>query len=140
MDAPGAWQSNDSMSPAKLRCVVVDDDHEFLEQVKRWFLTSCTDFEVLTFGSSIDALDYIRRERVDLVLTAYLVSPVDGLQTISIIRAFNPRLPICMMSSVPLAATALARGATEFLAKFRVRSELEAVLAKLREQFAPLAV
>lgn len=127
------------MSPAKLRCVVVDDDHEFLEHVKRWFLTSCTDFEVLPFASSVDALDYIRRERVDLVLTAYLVRPIDGLQIISSIRAFDPRLPICLMSSVPLAATALARGATEFLAKSRVRSQLEAVLARLREQLVPLA-
>jgi two-component SAPR family response regulator len=58
------------MSPAKLRCVVVDDDCDFLEQVKRWFLRSCADFEVLPFANSVDALDYLRRERVDLIVTA----------------------------------------------------------------------
>ena len=127
------------MRPAKLRCVVVDDDREFLEQVNRWFVHSGTDFEVLPFASSVDALDYLRRERVDLILTAYLVAPIDGLQIISIIRGFNAHVPICMVSSVPMQAAALARGATAFLAKARLWSQLDSVLAKVRDRLAMAA-
>jgi hypothetical protein len=74
------------MSPAKLRWVVVDDDHSFLEQVKRWFLISCSDFEVLPFANSVDAVDCLRKQRVDLIVTAYPVPAIDGLQLISIVR------------------------------------------------------
>lgn len=127
------------MAPAKLRCVVVDDDREFLEKVKRWFVTSCADFEVLPFASSLDAVDYIRRERVDLILTGYLIAPVDGLQVISIIRRFNAHVPIYMMSNVPLQATALARGATAFFAKSGLWSQLGTVLGRFRQRGASIA-
>jgi CheY-like chemotaxis protein len=125
-----------TMSPAKLRCVVVDDDREFLEQVRRWFWISCTDFEVCPFANSVEALDYLRRERVDLIVTAYLVPAIDGLQLISIVRAFNAHVPICMTSRVPIQDAALARGATAFVSKARLWSQLGSLLRKLREREA----
>jgi CheY-like chemotaxis protein len=127
------------MTPAKLRCVVVDDDPEFLEQVKRWFLLSCSDFEVLPFANSVDALDYVRRERVDLIVTAYLIPAMDGLQFISIVRAFNAHVPICMTSHVPIQAVALARGATAFCAKARLWTHLGGLLGRLRKRAATFA-
>lgn len=127
------------MSPAKLRCVVIDDDREFLEKVQRWFVASCTDFEVLSFSNGVEAVDFLRRGRVDLVFTAYLMPQIDGLQLISIIRAFNAHVPICMTSSVPLQTVALARGATAFFSKSALGSQLGDLLAKLRAQPAPLA-
>ena len=120
------------MAPAQLRCVVVDDDPEFLEQVKRWFVTSCSDFEVMPFTNSVEAIDYLRLKRVDLVFTAYLVPQIDGLQLISIVRSFNAHVPICMFSAVPIQATALARGATAFFSKSAVWSQLGDALARIR--------
>jgi CheY-like chemotaxis protein len=120
--------------------VIVDDDREFLEQVKRWFLISCTDFEVFPFANSVDALEYLRRERVDLILTAYLVPAIDGLQLISIVRAFNAHVPICMTSRVPIQAAALARGATSFLSKGNLWSHLGSLLAKLRGPAGPRGI
>ena len=127
------------MSPAKLRCVVVDDDHSFLEQVKRWFLLSCSDFEVLPFANSVDAVDYLRNQRADLIVTAYLVPAIDGLQLISIVRAFNAHVPICMTSSVPIQAAALARGATTFISKAALWSQLGSMLAELRAKADSIA-
>ena len=124
------------MSPAKLRCVVVDDDREFLDQVKRWFLISCSDFEVLPFANSVDAIDYVRRERVDLIVTAYLIPAMDGLQFISLVRAFNSRVPICMTSHVPIQTAALARGATAFCSKAGLWTHLGGLLGRLRERAA----
>jgi CheY-like chemotaxis protein len=127
------------MSPAKLRCVVVDDDREFIEQVHRWFRSNCPDFELLAFTDSIEALECLRRDRADLILTAYLMAAVDGLQLISIVRSFDVRVPICMMSSVPMKASALARGATEFFAKAELWTRLESFVGKLRADATPLA-
>jgi putative two-component system response regulator len=139
MDEAGGNRSKDSMSPAKLRCVVIDDDQEFLVRVQRWFVTSCTDFEVLPFSNGIDAVEFLRQKRVDLIFTGYLMPQIDGLQLISAIRAFNPQVPIFMASGVPIEKTALARGATGFLRKGALWSQLAAILAKLRERMAPLA-
>lgn len=132
MDRGPGQRSYSVMSPAKLRCVVIDDDEVFLDQIKRWFLLSCSDFEVLPFANSVDAIDYLRRQRVDLIVTAYLVPAIDGLQLISIVRAFNAHVPICMTSSVPIRAAALARGATAFVSKAALWSQLGGMLAKLR--------
>lgn len=127
------------MSPAKLRCVIVDDDREFLEQIKRWFLTSGEDLETVLFSNSTEALDYLRCERVDLLLTAYLIAPMDGLQLISIVRGSHPRLPVCMMSNVPIRASALARGVTVFVPKAQLWSQLGSVLNTLRDSAVSLA-
>lgn len=127
------------MTPAKLRCVVVDHDREFLEQVKHWFLISCSDFEVLQFANSVDAIGYVRRERVDLIVTAYLIPAMDGLQFISIVRALNARVPICMISHVPIQAVALARGATAFCSKAGLWTHPGGLLGRLRERATAFA-
>ena len=125
------------MSPAKLRCVVIADDREFLEKVQRWFVSSCTDFEVSPFSNGLDAVDFLRQRRVDLMFTAYLMPQIDGLRLISIIRSFNSQVPIYMTSGVPMRATAVARGATGFFEKARLWPQLSVALAKLRERIAP---
>lgn len=127
------------MSPAKLRCVVIDDDREFLAKLNRWFGTNGTDFEVQAFSDGIDAIDFLRRGGADLVLTAYLMPQIDGLQLISIIRSFDAHVPICMTSSVPVQSVALARGATAFCSKAVLWSQLGELLGRLRPQPGSLA-
>ena len=68
-----------------------------------------------------------------------LIAAVDGLQLISIVRGFDVRVPICMMSSVPIKASALARGATAFFAKSELWARLEGLVGNLRADAAPLA-
>lgn len=124
------------MNPARPCCVVVDDDREFLARVQRWFVTSCTDFEVLPFANSPEAVEFLRQKRVDLVVTAYLMPQIDGLQLISTLHALNARVPIFMASSVPIKAAALARGATAFFTKGALWSQLGDALAKLGQAAA----
>lgn len=121
---------------AKPCCVVLDDDTEFLEQVRRYFMASCLDYDVVSFSSSVAAAEFVRRERVDLILTAYLVPQIAGLQFISLVRSWNIRVPILMLSHVPVSAVALARGATAFLAKGALWSQLGEILPSLRTAHA----
>jgi DNA-binding response OmpR family regulator len=111
----------------------VDDDADFLAQMKRWFVATCLGYEVVLFSSSVDAVDYIRLRNVDLVLTAYLVPQIDGLRFISIVRSFNAEVPIIMLSNVPVQAAALARGATAFLSKGALWTHLETRVRELRD-------
>jgi CheY-like chemotaxis protein len=117
----------------KPRCVVIDDDPDFLDQVKRCLFSAWRDCEVVSFQSSVDAVEFIRHRRVDLILTAYLVPAIDGLQLIRLVRSFDTRVPILMLSSVPVKAAALAHGATAFLAKSALWRKMDAVLAHVRD-------
>lgn len=127
------------MSPGKLRCVVVDDDHEFLARAQRCFVASGFDVDVLPFADPVDAIACMRQTRVDVVFTAYLMPEIDGLQLIAIIRTFNEHVPIYMASGVPIGATALARGATGFFAKATFGSHFDEVLTTARKALTPLA-
>jgi CheY-like chemotaxis protein len=128
------------MNPAaKLRCVVIDDDREFLAKLHRWFFSSCPDVEVLPFAHALDAIEFLRRERVDAIFTAYLMPQIDGLQLIGILRGFDAQVPIFMISEVPLGDAAIARGANAFLPKTQLWAELDTVVSELRESVAPLA-
>jgi CheY-like chemotaxis protein len=82
-------------------------------------------------SNGIDPVDFLRKGRVDLVFTAYLMPQIDGLQVISIIRAFNAHVPICMTSNIPMQTVALARGATGFLFEGRAIAHLGGSLGKL---------
>lgn len=121
-------------------CVVIDDDLAYLDRLKRFFIASCLDYEVVSFSNAVDAIDYVRHRRVDLILTAYLVPYMDGLQFISLVRSFNAHIPILMMSSVPIEACALARGATAFLAKSRLWTQLSSILRTLGNPLVPTPV
>jgi CheY-like chemotaxis protein len=128
------------MNPAaKLRYAVIDDDREFLAKMHRWFFSTCPDVEVLSFASALDAIEFLRRERVDAIFTAYLMPQVDGLQLISILRGFDSQVPIFMTSEVPVEDAAIARGANGFIPKPMLWSELDEVIAELRPSAAPLA-
>lgn len=117
------------MASHKTRCVVVDDDRDFLEKVQRWFLSSYPQVELVTFTHALDAADYLRGNEVDFVVTAYLMPQIDGLQLISMIRSFNPHVTLYMSSAVPMRDAALGRGANGFCSRAAVWSLFEAAIA-----------
>lgn len=124
---------------SKPRCVVVDDDPDYLDRVKRLFITSCLDYDIVPFSNSVEAVEFIRQRRVDLILTAYLLPQIDGLQFISTVRSMNAHVPILMLSGVPIKAAALARGATGFVAKGALWTHLAAIVRQLHRPPRKLA-
>lgn len=118
------------MTPAP-RCLVVDRDHEFLDQVKRCFAASGLSYALVIFASSVEALEFARQNKVDLVLTGYLMPQIDGLHLVASIRSFNPTVPIVMISDFPAEAAALRRGATAFLDKAALWAQLESCVRKV---------
>lgn len=119
------------MTPSKLRCVVVDDDQQFLAKLRRFLESTHPEFEVITFPDSVEAVHHLRSSRADVVLTAYLMPQIDGLQLVSAVRAVDPEVPICIMSAVPIREVGLARGATAFVSKANALAFLDQGLRQL---------
>lgn len=55
-------------------------------------------YRVISAGCGADALQLVKEHEFDLVVTDYKMSPMDGLQLISHLRAENFRKPIILLS------------------------------------------
>ena len=69
--------------------VLVDDEDMVVTSIKS-FLTLETDYEVKGFISPAEAIDYIRTNRVDLVVSDYLMPDVDGITFLARVKELQP--------------------------------------------------
>jgi DNA-binding NtrC family response regulator len=74
------------------RIVIVDDEEMVLTSL-RSFLELETQYEVLTFLSPAEALKYIARNEVDLVISDYLMPEMDGIRFLARVRELRPQAP-----------------------------------------------
>lgn len=72
--------------------VLVDDEQLVLSSLKS-FLSLETDYKINTFLSAIEALDFIEKNDIDLVLSDYLMPEMDGITFLSKVRKFRPEIP-----------------------------------------------
>lgn len=116
------------------RILVVDDSESVLA-----FLAAVLrreSYEVMSTLSGAEALEILRKERVDLVITDIYMPPPDGLEIMSTARAMKLNVPFIAISSYPsplnLFAAARGLGARIALAKpFSSQDLIAAVQAVL---------
>jgi DNA-binding NtrC family response regulator len=72
--------------------VIVDDEDMVLTSLNS-FLTLETDYDVKTFVSVKEALEYIKMGRVDLVVSDYLMPEMDGISFLAKVREIKPEVP-----------------------------------------------
>ncbi|MCX5894796.1 MAG: response regulator [Proteobacteria bacterium] len=111
--------------------LIVDDDSELLttveEMVKELQLTP------LTASNGLEAMEKIRSQKVDLIITDLMMPEMDGLELIRKSRLLNPKIPIAVISGHGEAKNvieALSRGAYNFVCKPFTMQELEAIIKK----------
>lgn len=124
------WRSKGGMN-SKPQCLVVHGDREWLGQLTRFFKLSRPGCEVVTFSNSVEALEYARSGRVELIVTDYLLPQIDGLHFIRSVRTFDEGVPIILMSDVPVEVAARSHGATAFLGTESWWTELEARITEI---------
>lgn len=73
--------------------IVIVDDEEMVLTSLNSFLTLETDYEVKTFTSAKEALDYIKKGRADLVVSDYLMPEMDGITFLTKVREVKPEVP-----------------------------------------------
>jgi DNA-binding NtrC family response regulator len=72
--------------------VIVDDEEMVLTSLKS-FLSLETDYTVKIFTSAKEALEYIAKEPVDLVVSDYLMPEMDGISFLAEVRKLRPEVP-----------------------------------------------
>jgi sigma-B regulation protein RsbU (phosphoserine phosphatase) len=76
---------------------IVDDDPLVIASL-RSFLELDTDFEVMAFESPVSALESLRRQPVDVVLTDFLMPGMNGLEFLHGVRQLYPDVPRIMLT------------------------------------------
>ena len=116
-----------------LRAVLVDDDPDFLALATHYITGAVPELEItLTpFSSSVDALDYLFRRSVDLVITDYRMPFVDGIELITALRTVDAHVAILMVSDEDVGRRAERAGASAFLPKAEFGREFRTVFEQL---------
>jgi two-component system nitrogen regulation response regulator GlnG len=98
--------------------LVVDDEPNVLYSVEQ--VLRSDDLDVITAGTGRQGIDLVRTRRPDAVLLDVRLTDMSGLEAFDQIRAFDPRLPVIIVTAFAATETAIEamkRGAFEYLLK-----------------------
>lgn len=87
--------------PGPSRVLVVDDDEDIRESVKGLLLHALPGVSVSVASSGVQALDFLREHRVDLLLTDYRMPEMDGLALLRQARRLAPTMARVLMTAYP---------------------------------------
>jgi DNA-binding NtrC family response regulator len=113
----------------KRRTMIVEDDEIFLRPLRRTL--EVAGFEVLAAPSAEEALDALKGEDVDAVLTDRRLPGMDGVELVRRLKAEHPDLAVVMMTAygtIESAVEAMRCGAADYLVKPFDPAELLIVL------------
>jgi DNA-binding NtrC family response regulator len=71
--------------------VMVVDDEEMVATALRSFLELETAYDVVTFTSPRDALEFIEHEHLHVVIADFMMPQMDGITFLKAVRAQNPQ-------------------------------------------------
>ena len=81
------------MTDEALETIVIVDDEEMVLTSLSSFLMLETDYNVITFLSPHEALEYITGNEVDMVVSDYLMPEMDGISFLAKVREVKPHIP-----------------------------------------------
>ncbi|MEE4311048.1 MAG: response regulator [candidate division KSB1 bacterium] len=76
-----------------IQTIIIVDDEEMVLTSLESLLSLETDYAVEAFTSANDALEYIRKNDIDLVVSDYLMPQMDGLKFLSEVKKIHPDVP-----------------------------------------------
>lgn len=77
--------------------VLVDDEEMVLTSISS-LISLETDYVCKTFLSTTEALDFIRSQEVNLVVSDYLMPEMDGITFLAKVRESNPEIPRILLT------------------------------------------
>lgn len=106
------------MLPQQL--LIIDDEPDILEGLKRLLGYEMPDVEVTVSSSAVEALELLKQKHFDLVLVDIRMPEMDGLEFLSTLKEKDSWTSVIMMTaygSIETAVDAIKRGAYDFITK-----------------------
>jgi putative two-component system response regulator len=100
------------------KILVVDDDPFVLESVSSILMDH--HYSVVSCGHALEAMDLIKENSIDVVLTDVKMPAMSGLELLDNIHKFNQQLPVILMTAfadLDVAVDAVKKGAFDFIIK-----------------------
>ena len=117
------------------RLLVIDDEPAIREGVRR--ILESDSFQVETFGNGHAALERLKHEPFDLVITDLKMPGISGIDVLRSIKEVQPDLPVIFItgySSVDSAVEVMKLGAVDYIAKPFTPDEMLKVIRTALEQ------
>ena len=98
--------------------LIIDDDELSLTNLNR--IIECHGYKSLTSINGKKGIDILSNNKVDLVLTDYLMSDISGIDVLNIIKKDFPKIPLIMLSGygdVEIITKSIQLGAIDFIQK-----------------------
>jgi len=80
---------SDSSKNSVERVLILDDEEMVLTSI-RSFLELETDYEIVTFTSAAEALEYTKKNKINLVVSDYLMPDMDGISFLAKVKEIDP--------------------------------------------------
>ncbi|MBO9600477.1 MAG: response regulator, partial [Cohnella sp.] len=123
-----------------MKILVVDDEPNVSNGIKDFLLDSDLDVtHVETALNGFEAIDYLRMDAFDLVLTDIQMGRMSGIELMETIRMEQPELPFVVISAhekFDFAAKSLRLGAHDYLVKPVEREHLLRIVREVLGQKA----
>lgn len=107
------------------KILIVDDEIEYQNSLK--IILSDVGYNVATCSNGKEALDYVDKNSVDLILTDLKMPVTDGIELIKQVKAKSPMIDIIVMTafgSIESAVNSMKYGAMDYFTKSSDMSEL----------------
>ncbi|MGO9612240.1 MAG: sigma-54-dependent transcriptional regulator [Dissulfurispiraceae bacterium] len=119
----------------KPKILIVDDEPDICKALE--FLLKRQDYDVSSVNSGEDAIERLKKESFDVVLTDLKMGKVDGITVLDRARELCPETPVIMMTafaSLESAIEAIRRGAVDYIVKPFLNEEITLTIKKILEQ------
>jgi len=119
----------------KAKVLVVDDEVDICRALE--FLLKREDYDVSTANSGEEALERLKKENFDVILTDLKMGKTDGMAVLEKARELAPDTPVVMMTafaSVDSAVEAMKKGAYDYIVKPFLNEEIKLTIRKIIEQ------
>jgi CheY-like chemotaxis protein/glycine cleavage system H lipoate-binding protein len=122
----------------KINLLVVDDEQIILDSIRK-LLKKEDVYSIYTVNSVDSALEYMKNNRADIILTDLMMPDKDGLEFLNILNKMNYDGIVIMLTgyaTINSALQAMELGAFDYLAKPFTRTEITRILNRARDLIA----
>ncbi len=119
----------------KPKILIVDDEPDICKALE--FLLKREDYAVTSVNRGEDAIERLKAEAFDIVITDLKMGRVDGMTVLEKSKEISPDTPVIMMTafaSIETAVEAIKRGAADYIVKPFLNEEIKLTVKKILEQ------